>query len=315
MANFRGSLNFRPDGSERDAPLYNGFLFQRNREQDSSTPYPPYPFYSTLPGNQSIPLQFKPQAAAPSFSQLHGCPEPSTSQIPQPKLSQKSEKTRRTSWETIEVRSLIAAYRANYDRLKSTKSSHGKKTVWDSIMDDFLSLCSDAGRESEKTLVQIKEKWRSLFDQFKAAKDHNNKTGRDRKTFEFYDDINKFLSGSDKVNLQFVKETKVKPNVSQTNSDSGNSAELAAADPTTVADGEKANDANDLPCPPKKKTKRSSIEAKEAESTILNLMEAQQAAIEKADEKDERLSEALLKSQSDSPDKTSGIYSFCPRQT
>lgn len=113
-----------------------------------------------------------------------------------------------------------------------------------------------------------------MFDKFKAAKDHNNKTGRDRKTFEFYDDIDEFLSGSDKVNPKFVKETKVKPNVSQTNFDSGNSAELAAIDPTTVADGEKANDANDLPCPPKKKKKRSSIKAKEAESTILNLMEA-----------------------------------------
>ena len=165
----------------------------------------------------------------------------------------------------------------------------------------FSCLCSDADRESEKTLVQIKEKWRSLFDKFKAAKDHNSKSGRDRKTFEFYDDIDEFLSGSDKVNPKFVKETKVKPNVSRTNSDSGKSDELAAADPTTVADGEKANDANDLPCPPKKeKKKRSSIEGKEAESTILNLMEAQQAAIEKADEKDERYFEALFKSQSDS---------------
>ena len=52
-------------------------------------------------------------------------------------------------------------------------------------MDDFLSLSSDAGiqsEKSEKTLVQIKEKWRSLFEKFKAAKDHN-KTGRDRKSF------------------------------------------------------------------------------------------------------------------------------------
>ena len=40
--------NFRPHGSERDAPLYNGFLFQRNPEQDSSTPYTPYPFYPTF---------------------------------------------------------------------------------------------------------------------------------------------------------------------------------------------------------------------------------------------------------------------------
>ena len=91
-----------------------------------------------------------------------------------------------TRHQTIEVSSLIAAYRANYDSLKSTKSGHGKKSVWDSIMEDFLSLCSDAGIESEKTLAQIKEKWRSLFDKYKAAKDHNNKTGRDRKTFEFF---------------------------------------------------------------------------------------------------------------------------------
>ena len=115
--------------------------------------------------------------------------------------------------------SLIAAYRANYDSLKSTKSGHGKKSVWDSIMEDFLSLCSDAGIESEKTLAQIKEKWRSLFDKYKAAKDHNNKTGRDRKTFEFFFyDIDEFLSGSDKVNPKFVKETRVKAKDSPTNS-------------------------------------------------------------------------------------------------
>ena len=125
-------------------------------------------------------------------------------------------------------------------------------------------------------------------------KDHNNKTGRDRKTFEFYDDIDEFLSRSDKVNPKFVKETRVKPNDSQTNSDSGNSDEIAAADLTTAAAGEKTNEANNSPCPPKK---RSSLEGKEAESTILNLMEAQQTAIEKADEKDKRMFEALLKSQ------------------
>ena len=181
--------------------------------------------YSTLPGNQSIPLQFTPQAAPRSFSQLHGYPE---------NYPRRAKKTRRTSWENIEVCKLIAAYCVNYDQLKSTKSSHGKKNVWDSIMDDFLSLCSDAGIESEKTLVQIKEKWRSLFDKFKAAKDHSNKTGRDRKTFEFYDDIDEFLSGSDKVNPKFVKETKVKPNVSRKNSASGNSDELAPGQKLTL---------------------------------------------------------------------------------
>ena len=155
------------------------------------------------------------------------------------------------------MRCVIAAYRANYDRLKSTKSNHRKKSVWASIMEDFLCSCSDA--ESEKTLVQIKENWRSLCDKCKAAKDHNNKTRRDRKTFEFYDDIDEFLSGSDnyKVYPKFSKETKVKPNVSRTNSESGNNNELAAAYPTTASVGEKTNDANDSPCPRKKKEVKS----------------------------------------------------------
>ena len=76
---------------------------------------------------------------------------------------------------------------------------------------------------------------------------------------------------------------------------------LYFADPTTAAVGEKPNEKDDSPSQPKKKKKkRASLEGKEAESTILNLMEAQQAAIEKADEKDEQMFEALLKSQSDS---------------
>jgi len=48
----------------------------------------------------------------------------------------------------------------------------------------------------------------------------------------------------------------VKPNASQTNSDSGNNDELAAAYPTTAVFGEKTNEAHDSPCPPKKKKKR-----------------------------------------------------------
>ena len=97
-------------------------------------------------------------------------------------------------------------------------------------MEAFLSLCSDAGIESEKTLAQIKEKWRSLVDKYNAAKDHNNKNRRDRKTFEFLDDIDEFLSGFDKVNPKFAKETRVKPKDSPKNSDSGNSDDLPAAD-------------------------------------------------------------------------------------
>ena len=302
--------NFRPEDGDQDAPLYNGYLFQRGREQERNPQpqpqpaYPPYPYYLT--GNPRIPLQYVPEPAPRSCSPMPGCSEPSAGISQAETCGEKGEKSRRTSWEPAEVRSLIAAYRDNYDRLRSTKSSRGQKNVCDSIKEDFLSSCSDAGIETEKTLAQVKEKWRSLFDKYKAVKDNNNKTGRDRRTFGFYDEIDEFMSGSDKVNPKFVKETRVmqvRTKDSPTSSDSGNSdasATVTIADPTTAAVGEKPNEKDDSPCRPKKKKKRASLEGKEAESTILNLLEAQQAAIEKADEKDERMFEALLKSQSDS---------------
>ena len=99
-----------------------------------------------------------------------------SAKFPNPKHQRRAKKLDVLAANLIEVRSLIAAYRANYDRLKPTKSSHRKKSVWDSIMEDFVSSCSDAGIESEKTLVQIKEKWRSLCDKYKAAKDHKKCT-------------------------------------------------------------------------------------------------------------------------------------------
>lgn len=181
-------------------------------------------------------------------------------------------------------------------------------------MTDFLSLCSDAGIDSEKNVMQIKEKWRTIFDKYKTAKDNNNKTGRDRKTFEYYDDMDEFLSGSDKVNPKFVKETKLqrkaKDNTDDPDCETG--GDELNDDPTTAVvvkekgnegAGEKPTDAKNAACPPKKKPqkrKRPSLDTSDAETSILNLMEAQQAAIEKADEKDERMFETLLKSQNDS---------------
>ena len=68
-------------------------------------------------------------------------------------------------------------------------------------MDEFIQLCREAGVDTSKPLVQIKEKWKGIFDKYKSVSDNNNnKTGRDRKTCEFYDDIDKFMASSDKVN-------------------------------------------------------------------------------------------------------------------
>lgn len=65
----------------------------------------------------------------------------------------------------------------------------------------------DNGVESEKSLVQLKEKWQALLDKYKSACNNNNRTGREWKMFKHYEDIDKFMVSSDKVHKRFVKET------------------------------------------------------------------------------------------------------------
>ena len=45
----------------------------------------------------------------------------------------------------------------------------------------------DNGVESEKSIVQLKEKWWALLDKYKSVCDNNNRTGRERKTFKHYE--------------------------------------------------------------------------------------------------------------------------------
>ncbi|CAH3165782.1 unnamed protein product, partial [Porites lobata] len=71
----------------------------------------------------------------------------------------------------------------------------------------FQSMCFDNGVESEKSLAQLKEKWRALLDKYKSVCDNNNRTGRERKTFKHYEDIDEFMASSDKVNQDFSDDT------------------------------------------------------------------------------------------------------------
>ena len=50
-------------------------------------------------------------------------------------------------------------------------------------------MCFDNGVDSEKSLVQLKEKWWALLDKYKSVCDNNNHTGREWKTFKHYEDI------------------------------------------------------------------------------------------------------------------------------
>lgn len=60
---------------------------------------------------------------------------------------------------TDRVKILISAYKDHQENLNNSKSSKGKKSVWEKI-DTFTEHCKTAGIGSSISLTQIKEKWR-----------------------------------------------------------------------------------------------------------------------------------------------------------
>lgn len=111
----------------------------------------PYPIYQNpVPGTSSH-LQFEPDGDTAS-------PSPSES------LNQSDNCNKPSSWSLIEERCLIAAYKEYYNRLQSTKSSQGEKNIWEDILQQFQSMCFGNDVESEKSLVQLNEKWWALLD-------------------------------------------------------------------------------------------------------------------------------------------------------
>lgn len=111
----------------------------------------PYPIYQNHVAGTSSHLQFEPDGD-------------STSPSPSESLNQSDNCNKPSSWSLIEKRCLIAAYKEYYNRLKSTKSGQGKKNIWEDILQQFQSMCFDNDVESEKSLVQLNEKWWALLD-------------------------------------------------------------------------------------------------------------------------------------------------------
>ena len=90
------------------------------------------------------------------------------------------------------------------------RAAEEKKAIWEKIHAEFIQACEEASISTDKSLTQVKEKWRTLFKKYKAVCDNNSKTGWGRESFEFYEIIDGFMGCSDKVRPRFVCETAVR---------------------------------------------------------------------------------------------------------
>ena len=249
-------------------------------------------------------MSYPPFYLPPNYFQF--VPESERTPSPSPSSSGSSCSTsaycnKRSNRTSFECKCVIEAYRNSHFLLRSTKSSQGKRKVWKAIFSDFQKLCTDGNIVSNKNKAQVKEKWRSLLE--KNISQSTITTIRQEET-DFYDDIDEFMSESDSVNPRNVQQTNLAQNETKTRpnnpaEEDDYSTDKAGDGPNDSERKRKENwETHRAETKAPKKARRNS-DPSDTDTAILKLLEAQQAAIQRAEEKDEKIFQALLKSQSD----------------
>lgn len=276
------------DQGDPQEDYQNGNLFRRQLYVQQQHHYPTYPGFFPHPGDR----QYFPSQPPPSTSSV-AISKPPTPKPPTASEEPDSATKQRCTWTKVESMYLIKCYKVHYPVLNATKSTHGKKNVWENIKDDFVDgLRIEENVQTTKTLNQMKEKWRQLFDKYKQCADNNNSTGRDRQTFDFYDDIHDFMGSSDKANPRNIKQTSV---VNRDDPEPTTAEELQITSETNAASKEdKRPHVKDDGIPKKKKKKGDS-----GNDALLTMIEAQEQSLKQSEENDEKILQALLKSQED----------------
>ena len=110
-------------------------------------------------------------------------------------------KSRSPKRSDAEIRFLIATWKDHHPISKRHNAA-----VWESIAKQLNSLLREQGITSIRTASQCKSKAKNLEDEYKRVKDHNNKSGNNRETFTYYQDLNEILGCSAKITPKAVIE-------------------------------------------------------------------------------------------------------------
>ena len=112
-----------------------------------------------------------------------------------------STKCRSPNWSDAEVRFLIITWKDRHPIRKRQNSA-----VWESIAKELNSLLREQGLTSIRTAAQCKAKIKNLEDEYKRVKDHNSKSGNDRESFAYYEELNEILGCRAKITPKTVVE-------------------------------------------------------------------------------------------------------------
>lgn len=85
-------------------------------------------------------------------------------------------------------------------------SKRRNSTIWDDISKKLNKILRDQGLSNFRTGLQCKARIKSLEDEYKKVKDHNGRSGNNRETFEYYEDMDTVLGCKPNITPKLVVE-------------------------------------------------------------------------------------------------------------
>lgn len=150
---------------------------------------PPY-YLPSPPVYNTQPILHSPVFNPPDFNAA------STPSVKPDNVESEASKKTRDKWSKAQTHRLVALWKENFHELESGKS----RQVYIKMKTEIDGL------GTAKTSKQIREKLRNLKDNYKRAKENNNKSGASPEFPAFYHDFDEMLSDRDVMKIPELKQ-------------------------------------------------------------------------------------------------------------
>ena len=201
---------------------------------DCPVPRPgPYLFQSAGVHNQfnQSPLQFMPHRphVSPATNPERSSESSSIDDMSQPG----SSRNRCPNWSDAETRFLLESWTDSFPI-----SKRGNGAAWDSIAKKLNGVLKEQGISTFRTGAQCKARMKYLQDEYKRVKNHNSRSGNNRATFDYFDEIDALLGCKPNIAPKRVFECGFSEDASSSSVETGDSADP----PQSSGQGDQSSD-------------------------------------------------------------------------
>ena len=144
-----------------------------------------------------------------------------------------SSRNRCPNWSDAETRFLLELWR---DSFPISKRRNG--AAWDSIAKKLNGVLKEQGISTFRTGAQCKARMKYLQDEYKRVKDHNSRSGNNRETFDYFDEIDAVLGCKPNIAPKRVFECGFSEDASSSSVETGDSADP----PQSSGQGDQSSD-------------------------------------------------------------------------